>query len=87
MTFDDDSSIYVQFWKNYIEDRYDDDSRVMTCKVNLSGYQVNESLLRNFYYYDGCLWVMNRIINHSLTTWDDTECEFVKIQDIDNYIN
>jgi len=87
VTFDDDSSIYVQFWKNYIRDRYDDDSRVMTCKVNLSGYQVNESLLRNFYYYDGCLWVMNRIINHSLTTWDDTECEFVKIQDIDNYIN
>lgn len=85
--FADDSSMYDQFWKNYIADRYDDDSKVMTCKVNLSGMQVNESLLRNFFYYDGCIWALNKIINHSLTTFDDTECEFIKIQDKTNYLN
>lgn len=85
--FKDDSSIYSQFWSKYIRDRYDNDSKVMTCKVNLSGMQVDESLFQSFYFYDGALWALNKIINHSLTTWDDTECEFVKVQDKSNYLN
>lgn len=81
------SSIYSQYWEQYIKDRYDNDSKVMTCKVNLSGMQVDESLFQSFYYYDGALWALNKIINHSLTTWDETECEFVKVQDKSNYLN
>jgi len=87
VTFADGSSIYEQFWQTYIRDRYDDDSRVMGCKVNLQGMQVGENLLRNFYYFDGCLWALNRIVNHSLSTWDDTECEFIKVQDKDSYLD
>lgn len=87
VTFASDSSIYAKFWQSYIGDRYDDDSRVVRCKVNLSGYQVNEDLLRSFYYFDGCVWALNRIVNHSLSTWDDTECEFIKVQDTDNYLD
>lgn len=82
-----DSSIYTQYWSRYIKDRYDDDSKVMVCSVNLSGMQVDESLFQSFYYYDGALWALNKIINHSLTTWDDTECEFIKVQDKSNYQN
>jgi hypothetical protein len=85
--FQVDSSIYNQYWSRYITDRYDNDSKVMTCKVNLSGMQVDESLFQSFYYYDGALWALNKIINHSLTTWDETECEFVKVQDKSNYLN
>lgn len=85
--FREDSSIYHQYWSRYITDRYDNDSKVMTCKVNLSGMQVDESLFQSFYYYDGALWALNKIINHSLTTWDETECEFVKVQDKSNYLN
>ena len=84
--FQDSSSIYEQYWSKYILDRYDDDSRIMICKVDMSGLQVNEGLFRQFYYYGNAIWALNRIINHSLTTWDDTECEFIKIQDINNYI-
>ena len=87
VTFKVDSSIYAQYWSKYILDRYDNDSKVMTCKVNLSGMQVDESLFQSFYYYDGALWALNKIVNHSLTTWDDTECEFIKIQDKSNYLN
>ncbi len=79
------ASVYGQYWQKYVTDRYDDASKVMTCKVNLGGYRVDDALLRHFYYYDGAIWAMNRIINYSLTTYDDVECEFVKIQDKNNY--
>ena len=85
LVFKDNSSIYDQYWKNYVSDRYDDDSAVITCYVDLSGLQVNESLFRNFYYFDGAIWALNRIINHSMTTFDPTECEFIKVQDRANY--
>lgn len=78
--------IYSQFWAAYIADRYDVDTRAVTCRVNLEGFQVGQELLRRFWWFDGCVWVINRIINYSLTTYDDVECEFVKVQDKDNYM-
>ena len=86
VSFAEGSSIYEQYWQTYIRDRYDDDSRVMVCRVNLAGWQVNEDLFRQFYWYEGSVWALNRIVNHSLSTWDDTECEFIKVQDKDNYL-
>lgn len=80
-------TIYENHWKKYIEDRYDMDTTIMRCKVNLGGLRIGDNLLRNFYWYGNTWWVLNRIINHSLTTYDQTECEFVRVQDKDNYKN
>lgn len=77
--------LYPGFWEGYITDRYDEDTRVLTCKVDLKGMKVDDSLLRKFFYYDGCLWVLNKISNYSLTTYDLAECEFIKVQDKSNY--
>lgn len=79
------STIYTDWWKNYLSDRYDVDTRVMKCKVNLSGMQVGQELMRNFFFYDNALWVLNKISNYSMTTEDLTECEFIKVKDIKNY--
>ena len=79
------SAIFPQYWEKYISDRYDDDSAVVTAWVDLRGMQVWENLLRQFYAFDGAVWALNRIIDHSLTTFGPTKCEFVKVQDITNY--
>ena len=79
------SNIFDGFWGKYIADRYDDDSAVVVCYVDLRGMKVDESLLRNFYWFDGALWALNRIIDYSLTTSGPTKCEFVKVQDKTNY--
>jgi hypothetical protein len=78
-------TIYGRWWRNYQKDRFDDDTFIMTTKVDLRGLQVGQELMRRFFYYDGAVFVLNKIINHSLTTWDDTECEFIKVQDKMNY--
>lgn len=80
-------TIYDLAWRNYMRDRYDVNTKVMTCRVNLSGLQVGQELLRKFFWYEGTLWTLNRISNHSLTTLDTTECEFVQVQDKNNYLN
>ena len=44
-------------------------------------------LLRRFFWYDNSLWVLNKITNYSLTTYDPAECEFVQVRNIENYTN
>lgn len=85
VTFAAGAGIYERFWRRYLLDRYDDDARVTRMRVDLSGLSVGVELLRRFFYYDGALWMLNAIENHSLTTFDPTECEFVKVIDIENY--
>ena len=77
--------LYETYWSAYLADRYDDDTYIMRCKVNLSGIDVGKRLLGRFFYYQNSIFVLNKIENHSLTTYDDTECEFIKVQDINNY--
>lgn len=79
------STIYENWWKSYLKDLYDADTRVMTCKVDLRGFFVNQTLMRNFFWYGNSIWRLNKISNHSLTTWDDTECEFIRVIDKNNY--
>ena len=88
VVYNPDSTLYEERWKAYITDRYDVDTQVMRCKVDFKGIglQVGHGLLRRFYYYDNSLWVLNKIVNYSLTTYDPVECEFIKVQDKDNYL-
>lgn len=79
-------TIYERGWKKYLSDRYDANTKVMTCKVDFSGMQVNQDLLRKFYWYENSIWVLNKITNYSLTTYDPVECEFVQVQDKGSYL-
>lgn len=79
------STLYHNRWKAYLTDRYDANTRKMKCKVNLSGLKVGQDLMRDFYWYDNTIWMLNKIENYSMTTDDLTECEFVKVKDIKNY--
>jgi hypothetical protein len=85
ITFGAGSAVFAQYWEKYIGDRYDDDSAVVTCYVDFRGVKVDENLFRQFYAFDGAIWALNKIIDHSLTTSGCTKCEFVKVQSTTNY--
>lgn len=79
-------TLYALSWKKYLADRYDVNTKVMTCRVDFSGIRVSQDLLRKFYWYGNSLWVLNAIRNYSLTTFDPVECEFVQVQGKTNYL-
>jgi hypothetical protein len=82
----DPKTIYNLYWSKYQKDRFDDDTIILKCKVDLRGLQVEQDLLGRFFYYQGAIFVLNKITNYSLSTYDDTECEFIRVQNINNYI-
>ena len=86
VVYESDATLYAVAWRSYLADRYDVDTRVMKCRVHLDGLQVNHGLLRKFYWFDNSLWVLNKIVNYSLTTYDPVECEFIKVKDKNDYL-
>ena len=80
-------TLYEKRWRAFLADRLDRDTKVMKCRVDFSGFQVGPSLLRRFFYYEGSYWVLNKITNYSLTTWDPVECEFIQVRDMAHYYN
>lgn len=82
-TYRQNIGVYNQYWKNYIADVYSINTRVMECYCYLDNI---DEVFREFYYYDNCLWILSKIVD-----WDmDTKlCKgtFIKVNNIDNYVN
>lgn len=76
--------IYDKVWKNYLSDMYDVDSRVLTCNVLLPHFP-SPSWMRKFYWYDGAIFRLNAIKDWKIGSDESTQCEFIRVQDIDNY--
>lgn len=81
---DTSSDIYHRYWANYVRDRYNVNTRTVTCKVNLKG-RIDGDTLRRFYWFDNSYWVLNRIIDYNPMSSDKTKCEFVQVNDMGNY--
>ena len=82
-----DKAVYPRGWASYITDKMNVDAKVLTCKVDLRGFQVGQDMLRKFYYFDGSVWVLNQIKNYVVGGEELTECEFIKVKDKTNYTN
>lgn len=80
-TYDTRTTVYQRAWRAYLNDRFNKSTKVLTCSVDLRGYEVNNQLFRHFYFYRGCWWVLQSIENHSVTTDNLTKCTFVQVQD------
>ena len=80
------STIYEEFWQDYISDLYDKDSRVMKCKM-LIKERPTVDWLRRFYYFDNALWRMLSIEDYNAAVEKLTTVQFVRVQDINKYDN
>lgn len=80
----EDSNIYSNFWKTYLEDLYDVDTKKLECFVRVKG-KPNDEWLRCFYWFDNTIWRLNKINDWSVGAEDTTQMTFVKVQDIQNY--
>lgn len=86
-TYDDNKVLYEQYWKSYYNDQLDVNTKEITCYVNLNDVIVNGELLRNFYYFNGCYWILNKIENYNINNYDTTKCTFIKVNSLSNYTN
>lgn len=79
-----EQGIYHKYWKGYINDMYSVNTRVLTCYVLLEN-RPNPDWLRRFYWFDNAIWRLNKIVDWNVSSYDTTQMEFIKVQDLNNY--
>lgn len=87
IAYDESKTLYNRYWAKLYNDRIDVDTRKVTAMVNLCGIKVTADMLRQFYYFDGCYWLLNKIEDYNPSIGGMTKCEFIKVKDINNYYN
>lgn len=85
LNYSEDTTIYDNYWKRFYNDQFNVNTKKVTCYVNLSDWDVKQELLRQFYYFNNGIWILNKIDNYDVTSNNTTRCEFIKVQDITNY--
>ena len=87
ITYEDNTTIYNQYWNTYYNDTLNINTKEVECYVNLNDVNVNSELLHNFYYFNGCYWVLNKIDNYNINKFESTKCTFIKVNELGNYKN
>ena len=77
-------TLYDQCWKDYIADLYSPDTRVVTCKVRWKG-RMSIDDLRKFYWFDNCLWRIDKVEDWDMMSRGLTKITFVKVNDESAY--
>lgn len=85
ITYNDSATIYNRYWADFYKDQLDINTKKVTAYVNLEGVNVNSDLLRNFYYFNNSVWILNKVNNYNPNAYGTTQCEFIKVQNTDNY--
>lgn len=80
----EDSNIFHNFWRTYLTDLFDVNTRSMTCYTRILD-NPNQGWFRRFYWFDNAVWSLNKIVDWNPTSYGTTKCEFIKVQDISDY--
>lgn len=87
LTYTEEVTLYERYWSKFYNDRMDVDTRKVSCMVDLTGMQIDSKSLRKLYAFDNCVWLLSAIEDYDPTTDRLTRCEFIKVKNIDTYIN
>ena len=80
----EEGNIYNLYFKNYLTDLYDINTKVVTCYVKADGI-LTEEYLRKIYWFDNAIWRLNRIYDYNPNSPNTTKCEFIKIQNLSSF--
>lgn len=79
------SSKLYTYWRDYLNDLYNVNTKVLKVKVErgcLGGPKPKDAF-GELYWFDGSIWVLNKITSPVASELAD--CEFIRVNDINNY--
>lgn len=83
--YDNATGLYENFWEPVIEEKYNKNTKQITCYVNLTTRDWNDFSFNNFVQIDNQLCVVNKIYDYSLTDNSLTKVDLLTVNDIDAY--
>jgi hypothetical protein len=73
------TNCYNFFWKRYIDEITDKNSKILECYLALRPYDYNELSFRKNYYIDGSYWRLLSVTDYDATSNQTTKCTFLNV--------
>jgi hypothetical protein len=74
------NNCYNLYWKKYIEEITDKNSKILECNLALRPYDYQELNFRKNYYIDGSYWRLLKVEDFDAMSEDTTKCIFLKVE-------
>lgn len=85
VAYSENATVYYNFWRNFYNDQFNINTKKVTCFVKLD--RMNQEYLRDFYFFDNAIWILNKVDSYDVSSDATVRCEFCKVQSMDNYTN
>ena len=79
------TGLYETFWKNYLQERYDVQNKIVTCYLNLKNSDWTNFEFNKFIKINNQLYFVNKIFDYNPASGEPVKCELITIQNILGY--
>ena len=83
--FTDAKGIYDLFWKNYLDERYNIQNKIMTCYLRLSQTDFVNFKFSNFVKIGNIIYFVNKIYDFNVESNGTTKVDLISVQNINGY--
>jgi len=83
--FNNTYSIYDLYWKNYLDERYNIQNKIVTCYLTITPKDWIDFQFNKFITIDGVLYMVNKIYDYNIETIEPTKVDLITITDINGY--
>jgi len=77
--------IYSAFWQNYINERYNVQSKMVTCYLYIKPIDYMQFKYNKFIRIENQVYFVNKIIDYDVMSDAPTKCELITVRDISAY--
>ncbi len=85
--FTNAKGIYDLFWKDYLDERYNIQNKIMTCYLRLSQTDFVNFKFSNFVKIGNMLYFVNKIYDFNVESNEPTKVDLISVQDINGYMS
>lgn len=79
------ATLYNKFFKSWVEDKYSNNTKILTCYVYLTTNEYKNLKLNSFIIINNTLFIINVITDFDIIQEGLTKVELTKVNNIDNY--
>jgi len=79
------NNLYNKYWRDYIEQITDKDSKIFSGYFLLNEFDIQSLDFRDLFFFENEYWRLNKIIDYDRVMNQPTKCEFIKLKTLPNY--
>lgn len=81
----DKTTLYSKYWKNYIDERYSIQNKLVTCYITLTPTDWINFRFSRFIKIDGIIYMINKIYDYNIEVPEPTKVDLISITNISGY--